>query len=635
MHFTLWPSLTESTGGHGEITWESFLSFVSAPAVAAEKSALEGWSPARFSGNRRALAACELVSCIVLDDDKSGLPLERVRAIWSSVAGVVHSSFSHTPEAPKWRIVLRCSRDMTPHEQARVWAAIRALAAASGQTIDEATKDASRFWYVPGRREGADYEWAELAGAALPVDEILASAPSSRIMTEPILTFDQPLAPRRAAMAAALSAAWPSNGRHEAQLALAGALRGESWSEGEAVDFLTAVAGERSKREATCRHTWSRPEGAPLTGWTRLKVHVDPVIVDATRVALGRDAEWSERDARRLEDVRRPDPAAIPEPEGLFAFKTGGFDAELPPIDYQIDGYIARGDVVMIVAHGNSLKTWLAFSIAQAVASGRPWLGRFVTKQGRAAILDFESDDYEQRRRFKILGVRDDEVADRLLRSSYPAAQLVDPESWIVLAEHALDLVVVDSFNAASPGEDENDARSALLLQHAGRFANGTRCTVVVIHHARKDGGDDRLSVRGSTALFAACDRIFKSSETETNETTGAVTTTLKAIKPGAGKRPVNVRVELSDQGLRYVDAPVEVEPEEVPTPERNRELVLSILKLNSAGVAKEHLVNLMKGKREAKFELLSQLVLSGVVVEYRDSAEKKAFLMLNPGAEK
>ena len=48
------------------------------------------------------------------------------------------------------------------------------------------------------------------------------------------------------------------------------------------------------------------------------------------------------------------------------------------------------------------------------------------------------------------------------------------------------------------------------MLQLADALAEHTGCTVIVIHHARKgSGGDDHESVRGSTAIFAACDRIY------------------------------------------------------------------------------------------------------------------------------
>jgi hypothetical protein len=656
VHFTLWPSLRATSGCHAEITWESFLSFVASPTISADKTALEGWSPIRAKDNRRGAAFVELISAVVLDDDSSGLSTDAVCEVYAGVAGVVHTSFSHTPEHPKHRIVLRTTRDMTPDEYARVWRYVRDKAERLRQRLDEAPKDASRFWYVPGHPAGAAYTWRAFDGSALDVDGILATAPdlTNERGSEPIRTELLPVVGgvgRRAPVAAMLGAAWPAKGRHEAQLALAGALRGEGWPEVEALEFLCAVcraAGneDRPKREATIRHTYAQPEGAPLTGWTRLKSFIDSVVVDAARGALGRDAEWTEATSRKLAEaavisakpIRATSPdTAVTIQAGPFAFKVGGLDAPLPPLQWLVHELICRGDVTMLVAHGNSLKTWLAFSLLLAVSTGKLWLGRFAVTRGRAALIDFESGDYEVARRLQILGAKDVEVGDRLLRSSFSGANLVDPAAWIALAKLGLELLVIDSFNAASPEQDENDARAALMLQHAGRFANATGCTVIVIHHARKgSGGDSREVVRGTSALYAACDRVFKFDEPEKPEddasrSTGVVRSTMRSLKDGAGRSPAPVSVELSDAGLRWLEP--EAAPKEEDKPEKNRELVLSILKQNSAGVAKEHLVNLMSGKREKKFELLSQLVLSDLAVEYRNGAEKKVFLMLKPGS--
>jgi len=291
----------------------------------------------------------------------------------------------------------------------------------------------------------------------------------------------------------------------------------------------------------------------------------------------------------------------------------------------------------MLVAHWNSLKTWLAFSMASAVASGRPWLGKFVTRRGRALILDFESGAYEVVRRLKLLGTRDGEVDDRLLRTSYPEALMTDPEAWIELASVGLDFIVLDSFNAAVPGDtNENEASAAAMLKLAGRFAEVTKCTVLVIHHARKgDGGDARETVRGSTAIYAACDRIFAFSEPEKQQETGIVMANMYPIKDGAGRTVLTIRIELSDQGLRLLEEPKPQEPSE-PTPERNRKLVLQCLKANPAGVAKKDLVDIMVGNRTKKFELLANMKLTGITVEFTDRADgiRRDYVMLRPGAE-
>ena len=649
MQFTLWTSLTECEGGHAEIAWESFLAFVADPAVAEDKRALEGWSPAKFRGDVRAKANTELISCIVLDDDGTGASTDQIAVLWGAHAGAVHTTHSHTDASPKHRIVLRCSRDMTLEEHERVWGVF-----AKGRGLDESTKDASRFWYVPGHREGAPYAWAELPGAPIDVDAVLANVPMTKGPTilppaQPLTApAARPLAAAAAAAAAALRISWPPKGRHEAQLALAGALRSEGWSPADAVDLLEAVAGDRPKREATVRHTWALPEDAPRTGWTRLKAFVDPVVVEGARGLLRRGVAGAELAERRLaeaaERYRKTDTPTLSPSDvvqaGPFTFRIGGLDADLPPFSWVVDEVFLRADVVMLVAHGNSLKTWLAFSLALSVASGRPWLGKFAVTMGRSAILDFESGDFEVTRRLKILGGKDGEVEDRLLRSSYSTAQLEDPETWISLVPLKLTLLVIDSFSAAAPGTDENDKRGALMLQHAGRFAEVTGCAVIFIHHARKDqSGDQRVIVRGTTAIFAACDRIFAFDEPEKKDN-GIVVSTMRSIKDGAGRSPSPIKVQLSDQGLKrleFEDDDKRQASEKKSVEDRNREVVLSTLSARPAGILQKDLINLMEGRRERKFELLSSLKLADAIAESTDRATGRAetFFVLKSGYEK
>lgn len=617
MHFTLWPGLTANVGAHTEIDWPALRAFVSAPAIAADRTSLEGWSPARFAGNRRGVSYVEAVSCIVLDDDSSGLATEALVKLWSVFSGLVHTSHSHTPEAPRHRIILQCSRNMNVNEHAIVWRAVLAFALSLGQPLDEATKDPSRLWFVPARRADGPYEWRELTGEALDVDAVLAAAMPSTPTATPSAAAAAPNGRRKAAMAAALGSAWPDKGRHGAQLALAGALRAEGFSADAATDFLCDVcrlAGDedRPKRIATVAHTWAKPAGSPLTGWTALKRHIDPVVVEATRASLGRDADWTELAERRIAATTsdEPSPATNDDP---FAFRVGGLNTPLPPITYQVDGLIAKGDVVMLVAHGNSLKTWLAFSLALAVASGRPWLGRFPTLRGVAGIIDFESGAYEVDRRLQLLGARDELVEDRLLRTSYPAAKLTEASAWLRLAERRGDLWVVDSFTASASGTDENDARAAEPLQHAARLAETCGCTVVFIHHARKSNGgtDRREAVRGSSAIYAACDRVFEFTDLEKKDG-GIVMSTMTSIKDGAGRTPEDVRVELSDKGIRWV----EIEKKKLSAEDAIRHAILLALRDRPQGYKTQNLKDLVTGKASVKVNIIATLKKAEVVSE-------------------
>ena len=92
---------------------------------------------------------------------------------------------------------------------------------------------------------------------------------------------------------------------------------------------------------------------------------------------------------RRLAEVQAAN--ADTKPEGL-GFEYGAWDIEPPPIDFLVDGLLPRACVGMVYGRADALKTWLLFSLGIAVASGRPWLGRFnVSKAAKVGIVDFET----------------------------------------------------------------------------------------------------------------------------------------------------------------------------------------------------------------------------------------------------
>src|SRR5579883_806769 len=289
MHFTLWLSRSAPTGAHAEITWPDFLRFVASPIVAASKDTLEGWSPVRFAGDRRAAKNVEAVSCIVLDDDSSGLSTEQVAAVYAGVAGVVHTSFSHRPEHPKHRIVLRLSRDVSADEHARVWTWVRDRAAARGHALDEATKDPSRLWYVPAHREGGSYAWAPLEGDELDVDAALVSTPAEAAPPAPAPRTAAPASSeaRHSAAAKLLAGAWPATGsRHETKKALAGALWRDGWPEPDALAFLRETyehlqSADGGQLETVVRSTYERAATHNVTGWATLSTLMDAAVVSA------------------------------------------------------------------------------------------------------------------------------------------------------------------------------------------------------------------------------------------------------------------------------------------------------------------------------------------------------------------
>ena len=100
----------------------------------------------------------------------------------------------------------------------------------------------------------------------------------------------------RLAAAALLSKHWPNGSRHDAALALAGALRRAGWTEHAALDFLEPIfAGDEQyeDRIRCVQDTFAKGEGENLRGIPTLKEFVNPRIINKVCewLGLGQDVE--------------------------------------------------------------------------------------------------------------------------------------------------------------------------------------------------------------------------------------------------------------------------------------------------------------------------------------------------------
>lgn len=180
---TIWEALTRTTGRRLVGTWDHVLDLPewASPAVLEEKNAGRGWSPATFTGDRRDKKSVESVCALVLDYEAPAdqLPTtpEDASALWGAWSGWIYTTWSHTPERPRFRLVVTLSRPVTAAEYPLLWRWAATRCEEVGHHIDEACRDASRLWYLPAVRPGHlhEYRLLPLHGAAdLDVDAVLA-----------------------------------------------------------------------------------------------------------------------------------------------------------------------------------------------------------------------------------------------------------------------------------------------------------------------------------------------------------------------------------------------------------------------------------------------------------------------------
>lgn len=147
------------------LTWDALVSRLSdlrqhgaVPTKEARLDAVPCWSPCVFEdGQPRSKDSALRVSALVLDYD-DGTTLEAACAAWSDWAAVLHTSWSHTDDTHRCRVVVPLSVPCPVEMWPRIWT----WAHRRAPGIDPACKDASRIYFLPTtRRHDAPFEaWA-------------------------------------------------------------------------------------------------------------------------------------------------------------------------------------------------------------------------------------------------------------------------------------------------------------------------------------------------------------------------------------------------------------------------------------------------------------------------------------------
>jgi hypothetical protein len=163
---TRWPNRQKPDAGEAfDLDFAELRAMVEYPAEAQAKESLPQLALATFRGNHRSNAALEAVHGLALDGDGCNVGLDTLREVLGSVCHLAHTTWRHTPDCPRWRILIPLSRPASAYEARRLsrWAA-RLLPG-----LDDCPP--SQGFYIPAKRPG--YDWRANEAPALDVDRLL------------------------------------------------------------------------------------------------------------------------------------------------------------------------------------------------------------------------------------------------------------------------------------------------------------------------------------------------------------------------------------------------------------------------------------------------------------------------------
>jgi hypothetical protein len=290
---------------------------------------------------------------------------------------------------------------------------------------------------------------------------------------------------------------WPDGARHDAALALAGLLLRGGMAPHDAEHFVEAVArvaGDdewRDRVRCVPDTAQSIAAGEAATGGPRLAdlLADGPMVVSKLR-------EWLQLRAA-LEEGTQPSIRIV----NIAEFLT----LEMPPRETILSPWLPTQGLVMIDAERGVGKTFFALCAAYAAATGTPFLRFEATKPWRVLYLDGEMPAVVlQERLSSIVAATASEPPCpdhfRLITPDLQTGAMIDltqAASHAALAPcvDTADLVIADNISTLCGG-NENEAEDWRPIAAWGLMLRRARKSLVLIHHAGKNGEQRGISKR-------------------------------------------------------------------------------------------------------------------------------------------
>jgi archaellum biogenesis ATPase FlaH len=245
--------------------------------------------------------------------------------------------------------------------------------------------------------------------------------------------------------------------------------------------------------------------------WDELELN--GIVYNAYRYATGQVGKDNYRN-RLLElpdDTEHlPIVSATPNRKGLNVYTAQSLMTKVfPPLNYVVPGLMTEG-LALLVGAPKTGKSWMALSLAVAVATGGLAINGEATEQGQVLYLALE--DSERRLKARLSRLQLEEIPADLYISNQSSQATIggldDLIAW--LDQHSrCRLVIVDTlqrFRTFSSRESyASDYASLIPLQE---LAIQRGITILMVHHTRKstESTDPFDRVSGTTAITGAAD---------------------------------------------------------------------------------------------------------------------------------
>lgn len=188
------------------------------------------------------------------------------------------------------------------------------------------------------------------------------------------------------------------------------------------------------------------------------------------------------------------------------------------PHEWLIEDLVTRKELAMIAGASQAGKTFFTLDLAMSVARGAPFMGQptirggvvYQAGEGVRGLRGLRIPAYKKRYG---LTARDN-IPFALIPSPvnlYSSdtdveALIADVRYAASMMDSPLELVIIDTFSAATPGANENSSEDvSLALKRCEIIRERLNCAVIIVHHMNAEG----TKARGHTSLGANVDSVL------------------------------------------------------------------------------------------------------------------------------
>jgi AAA domain/Bifunctional DNA primase/polymerase, N-terminal/Primase C terminal 1 (PriCT-1) len=242
------------------------------------------------------------------------------------------------------------------------------------------------------------------------------------------------------------------------------------------------------------------------------RVNSDPVVISEAVHALNRRRCSPPLESKEVDQIvqsilRYPAHDSAPDTKARsFTVIPDHQFVEREPLSWHVKGVLPKAELIVLYGPSGSGKSFLAFDMVAAIATGASWQDRKTTK-GRVVYVVAEGATGFLNRLKAFSKTHDANLPG--VRIVAEAPNLLGEHDYVSLAQEietsgGADLIVIDTLAACSPGADENAAKDmGRVIEHCKQLHNATGATVLLVHHS---GKDEAKGARGWSGLRAAAD---------------------------------------------------------------------------------------------------------------------------------